>query len=100
MLISSNFKPDSKIMFDRNILTMVTKIAPFISFDKDPYPVIANKKIYWIIDGYTSTDRYPYSEPLQGINYIRNSVKAVIDAHNGSINLYISDDTDPIIKIL
>lgn len=98
MLISSNFKPDSKIMFDRNILTMVTKIAPFISFDKDPYPVIANKKIYWIIDGYTSTDRYPYSEPLQGINYIRNSVKAVIDAYNGSINLYISDDTDPIIK--
>ncbi|MDI3481289.1 MAG: uncharacterized protein PWQ97_944 [Tepidanaerobacteraceae bacterium] len=98
LLVSSNFDSNSKIMFDRDIKTMVAKIAPFLRFDKDPYMVVAKGRLYWMMDGYTTTDRYPYSEPIDDINYIRNSVKVIIDAYNGTVDFYIADNTDPIIK--
>ncbi|WP_422443680.1 UPF0182 family protein [Thermoanaerobacterium sp. DL9XJH110] len=98
LLVSTNFDSDSRILFDRDIKTMVKKVAPFIRFDIDPYLVVASGRLYWIIDGYTVTDRYPYSEPVEGINYIRNSVKAVIDAYNGTMDFYMADKSDPIIK--
>ncbi len=101
LLVSTNINPDSKILIYRNIMDRVRKIAPFMSFDDDPYVVTVGGKIYWIIDAYTMSDKYPYSEPLIGdgrINYIRNSVKVIVDAYSGKTDFYICDETDPIVK--
>jgi len=97
ILTSSSITSDSKMLINRNIMDRVTKIAPFLTYDKDPYMVISGGKLYWIIDAYTTSDRYPYSQPQGNINYIRNSVKVVIDANDGITNFYIVDKTDPII---
>ncbi len=100
MLLSNNITSDSKIVLYRNINERVRKIMPFIQYDLDPYIVLNEGKLYWIIDGYTVSTNYPYSEPLEesNINYIRNSVKIVIDAYNGDATYYIVDENDPIIK--
>ncbi|MDY6933462.1 MAG: UPF0182 family protein [Spirochaetota bacterium] len=102
IFISKNIESKSKILFRRNISTMVRSLTPFLEFDNDPYLILANDKLYWIIDAYTTTDRFPYSTPTDlafgKINYIRNSVKVVIDAYNGEMNYYIADDNDPILK--
>jgi uncharacterized protein len=95
-LLSRDINSDSKILINRNIKDRVQKIAPFLSYDSDPYIVISNGKLYWIIDGFTTSDRYPYSQPVNNINYIRNSVKVVIDAADGTTNFYIVDNNDPI----
>lgn len=95
-LLSGNINSNSKILINRNITDRVKKIAPFLTYDKDPYPVVSNGKIYWIIDAYTTSDRYPYSQPVDDVNYIRNSVKVVIDAVDGTTNFYIVDKNDPI----
>ena len=82
-------------------MTGSKKSPPFVSFDRDAYLVIAQGgRLFWIIDGYTKSDRFPYSEPIgrQGTNYIRNSVKAVVDAYNGTVDFYLSDARDPIIQ--
>ncbi|EJO5348930.1 UPF0182 family protein [Clostridium botulinum] len=97
-LLSKDINKQSKIIINRNIVDRVKKIAPFLKYDSDPYMVIANGKIYWIIDAYTTTNRYPYSEPYNNINYIRNSAKVVIDSVDGDINFYITDKHDPIIN--
>ncbi|NEZ48014.1 hypothetical protein FDF74_12600 [Clostridium niameyense] len=97
-LLSKDINKDSKIIINRNIVDRAKKIAPFLRYDSDAYMVIYKGKIYWIIDAYTVTDRYPYSEPYGNINYIRNSVKVVIDAEDGKTNFYITDKEDPIIK--
>jgi len=80
----------------------VNKIAPFIDFDGNPYLILNqdNGKLYWIIEGFTTADNFPYSQPLEGssLNYVRNSVKVVIDAYNGSTDFYIADEDDPIIE--
>lgn len=89
---------ESRIILFNNIRDRLAKAAPFLQQDKDPYMVIAGGKLYWIIDCYTTTDRYPYSDPDGGLNYIRNSVKAVIDAYNGTLDLYIYDEEDPLIQ--
>lgn len=88
-------------MLYRNIKERVPKIAPFLSYDSDPYPVINNQgEIYWMWDAYTVSKMYPYSEPFdeQGNNYIRNSVKITINAYDGTVSFYIADVEDPIIK--
>lgn len=101
LLISSNINSNSKIIINRNIIDRVKEIAPFLIFDEDPYIVVNEDdgKLYWIIDGFTYSDKYPYSEPYgdTNINYIRNSVKIVVDAYNGDTNFYIVDEEDPII---
>ena len=101
ILISPQITSDSRIVINRNINDRVRKIAPFIDYSLDPYLVInqADGKLYWIIEGYTNSSRYPYSEPYgeKSINYIRNSVKVVVDAYNGDVNYYIVDENDPII---
>ncbi|PYO11721.1 MAG: hypothetical protein DMD75_09810, partial [Candidatus Rokuibacteriota bacterium] len=76
------------------------QIAPFFKFDRDPYMVIDDDgRQIWMLDGYTTTDRYPYSDPVPGMgNYIRNSVKVTIDAYDGSVTFYRADDTDPIVR--
>lgn len=100
ILFSSDIVPESRMMYYRGIKDRVSKVAPYLAWDSDPYMVIrADGTLAWILDGYTVTRRLPYSEPMEGgWNYIRNSVKAVVDAYNGSITLYISDASDPIIQ--
>jgi uncharacterized protein len=107
MLLTRNFLPDTKVLFRRNINQRIREIAPFLQYDRDPYLVVADPQIpgqkdnylYWIIDAYTTSDRYPYADRgSQGINYIRNSVKVVVDAYHGSVDFYVADESDPIIN--
>ncbi|HQO72032.1 MAG TPA: UPF0182 family protein, partial [Sedimentibacter sp.] len=106
MMISNNIDSNSKILINRNIVQRVTEIAPFIYYDPDAYIVVNQDdgKLYWIIEGFTVSDRFPYSQPtdifIKGmdVNYIRNSVKVVIDAYDGTIDFYVADENDPIIK--
>ncbi|GAA0117615.1 UPF0182 family protein [Clostridium senegalense] len=95
-LLSQDITKDSKILINRNITERAKKIAPFIKYDKDPYIVVEDGKLYWILDGYTVSNKFPFSQPIDGINYIRNSVKVIIDAYDGTTNFYISDSSDPI----
>jgi len=98
--LSSEVTSTSKILLYRNVIERVQKLTPFIKYDNDPYPVIDNGKIKWIIDGYTTASTIPYSSNYSGqnFNYIRNSVKAVIDAYNGTVDFYIMDNNDPIMQ--
>ncbi|MGB3668546.1 MAG: UPF0182 family protein [Phormidesmis sp.] len=113
MLLTDNFTPNTQIMFRRNIKRRIQRLAPFLQFDGDPYLVVADagdefsppgeesgsNYLYWMIDAYTTSDRYPYADPgTNGFNYIRNSVKTIVDAYNGSVHFYIADDRDPIVR--
>ncbi len=101
ILLSSDITGESRILYYRNINERVKAVAPFLRFDGDPYLVVAdNGTLKWIIDAYTYSDRLPYAKPLQGgINYMRNPVKAVVDAYDGTLDFYISDPDDVIIKV-
>jgi len=100
IILSNDITPESRVMYYREIGERVKKAAPFITFDQDPYLVIADDgRLFWIIDGYTVSGQFPYSEPVRGLgNYIRNSVKAVVDAYNGSLAYYVSEPSDPLIR--
>src|SRR3989344_5856062 len=102
LFLSNDVTSESRILYYRNIKERVEKIIPFLTLDRDPYAVVADNKIYWIYDAYTKANDYPYSQPLtlneESINYIRNSVKIVIDSYEGSINFYQVDTNDPIIR--
>ena len=100
ILLSDDITSESRLMFDRQIRRRVEKIAPFLVLDDDPYPVVSDGRIYWIQDAYTVTDRYPYSSSSGGVNYIRNSVKVVIDAYQGSVTFYAAETADPIVQTL
>jgi uncharacterized protein len=96
ILLSNDINNESRILFLRNIRERVQKLAPFLSFDRDPYLVVADGRLYWMYDAYTTSARYPYSTPAGGLNYIRNAVKIVIDAYHGTTTVYVADATDPI----
>jgi len=98
ILLSDAITPESRILFNRRIRDRVGTLAgDFLDFDKDPYLVLADGRLYWFFDAYTSSSRYPYSTRLMnGTNYIRNSVKFVIDAYDGATTAYLADDKDPI----
>lgn len=99
LFVSTNIGKDSKIIINRNINDRIRKIMPYLQYDADPYIVTDQGRLYWIIDAYTASNRYPYSEPYSAetnVNYIKNSIKVVVDAYNGSVNYYLVDDTDPI----
>jgi len=110
LAISSEITPKSRIMFVRNIQTRVKRVAPYLSLDSDPYPVLLNGSIYWIQNAYTTTDSYPYSENVNtnelpssaglppSFNYIRNSVDVVTNAYTGKMTFYVMDQNDPIIR--
>jgi uncharacterized membrane protein (UPF0182 family) len=118
ILLSGAINSHSRIMYVRDPLARVSKVAPFLTLDGDPYPVIANKHIYWVVDAYTTTDNYPYSSrlglqqatadtyypggsvsgPVGQVNYIRNSVKAVVNAYTGAVSLYQWGGRDPILQ--
>ncbi|MBI3735417.1 UPF0182 family protein, partial [Candidatus Sumerlaeota bacterium] len=106
LLLSSDFTSESRVLMNRNIRDRVREVAPFFNYDLDPYMVLEGGKLYWILDGYTSTWQFPYSvaiyddrdlkgAPIIG-NYMRNPVKVVLDAYNGRMTFYVSDRTDPI----
>ena len=105
LFISGYFTPESRVMLRRNIVERAQTLAPFLSFDRDPYIVADADHYSYILDAYTTSENYPYSEAYQGslpafrgYNYLRNSVKAVIDAYNGSVTFYVFDRHDPIIN--
>ncbi|MBD2168195.1 UPF0182 family protein [Calothrix membranacea FACHB-236] len=112
MAITRDFLPETKVLLRRNVKQRIQAIAPFLKYDSDPYLVAADASLdqsnqdystnqnylYWMVDAYTTSSHYPYSEPdKDGINYIRNSVKVVVDAYNGTVNFYVADRNDPII---
>ena len=91
--------PDSRILIRRNVVERIKALTPFFLLDKDPYIVVTGKDLYWIQDAYTSSTHYPYSQPYgKDMNYMRNSVKIVVDAYNGTVDYYIADAEDPIIQ--
>ena len=100
ILLSGYLTSESRIMLHRNIKDRVETIAPFLQLDRDPYVAVSEGRLYWIQDAYTTSAWFPYAKPEPDggdINYIRNSVKAVIDAYNGTVALYVTDAADPII---
>lgn len=100
ILLSNDITKESRILFDRNIKTRIKKIAPFLRYDNDPYIVISDQgNLFWIIDAYTVSSRFPYAKPTPGWgNYIRNSVKVVVDAYNGSVGFY-QVEPDPLLEV-
>jgi uncharacterized protein len=105
LFISGYFTPDSRVMLRRNIVERVQTLAPFLSFDRNPYIIADSDHYSYILDAYTTSENFPYSESYEGslpafrgLNYLRNSVKAVIDAYNGSVTFYIFDQHDPVIR--
>jgi uncharacterized protein len=96
-LLSEDITSESRVMFYRRLSERVGRIAPFFRYDADPYLVISNGRLVWVQDGYTVSGSYPYSTPApNGINYIRNSVKATVDAFHGTVRFYLIDEADPI----
>lgn len=99
ILFSSYVKPDSRVLFARDLSTRLARLAPWLTLDSDPYPTVINGRIVWIMDGYTVSDYFPYSERLAGgLNYIRNAVKVTVDAYDGTVKLYAFDPNDPVLK--
>jgi uncharacterized membrane protein (UPF0182 family) len=100
VLLSDDITGESKVLFYRNISERVAKIAPFLHFDSDPYLVVSKKgRLVWIYDAYATSDRFPYSQLVDGrLNYIRNSVKVTVDAYDGTMRFYVADSADPLIQ--
>ena len=104
ILFTTYLTPDSRIMFNRRIKSRVTAIAPFLAYDTDPYMVVSGGRLFWIQDAYTASNMYPYSKRSKTqfrkreLNYIRNSVKVIIDAYSGHVAYYMIDTQDPILK--
>jgi len=111
VLGSGAIEGDSQMLWVRNVRDRLTKLAPFLSYDGDPYPVVVDGGVQWVVDAYTSTSNYPYAQRVgeavqltesSGVshqaNYLRNSVKAVVDGYDGSVALYVVDDADPIVR--
>ena len=104
LLFSQSITPQTRVLYNRQIIERIREITPFLSFDGDPYIVLADGKLYWMVDAYTTSNRFPYSDPTnlssgRSINYIRNSAKVVIDAYNGEVSYYlVRGNEDPIIS--
>jgi uncharacterized membrane protein (UPF0182 family) len=116
MLLTDDFTPETQLLFRRDITQRVQAIAPFLRYDQDPYLVVADayddpdntlrhqpgeatNYLYWVIDAYTTSDRFPYSDPhTYDFNYIRNSVKVVVDAYHGRVTFYMADNSDPVLQ--
>ncbi len=104
ILFTSYLQPESKIQIWRRVQERVQQVAPFLRLDHDPYAVVSQGKLYWIQDAYTVSDHFPYSTPHaaafdQGLNYIRNSVKVVVDMYDGAVRFYVMDPNDPVLAV-
>ncbi|MDL2264314.1 UPF0182 family protein [Synergistaceae bacterium OttesenSCG-928-I11] len=111
ILFTDSLRPESRVLYNRNVRQAILTVAPFLILDEDIYPVIIDGKIFWVQDAYTASASYPYSRPLPrnsaiqaglaayaNVNYIRNSVKITVDAYNGDMTFYVTDPTDPIVR--
>ena len=99
ILLSGDITEESRALYYRLLQARISRVAPFFRLDRDPYMVVSQGRLFWIQDAYTTTDRFPYSQPTEGMgNYIRNSVKVVVDAYHGTIRYYTTDVTDPLLK--
>ncbi|MGC4107572.1 MAG: UPF0182 family protein [Thermomicrobiales bacterium] len=96
IFFSSQLTGDSRLIDDRSVVDRAKKIAPFLQYDDDPYLVIADGRLVWVIDAYTTSDHYPNATKWQGVNYLRNSVKVTVDAYDGTTTFYRTGETDPI----
>ncbi len=101
IFFSGSVRPDSRIQYNRDLETRVNEVAPFLEYDEDPYPIVADGELKWIYDAYTTTDQYPYSRHTEfkddDINYLRNSVKVVVDAYTGDMTFYVAEE-EPIVE--
>jgi uncharacterized protein len=104
LLLNSDLRSDSQLLYRRNVRERISTLAPFLRLDRDPYIVVADGRLIWMIDAYTTTNRYPYSQPYpraepgRRFNYVRNSVKVTIDAYDGSTTFYVADPDDPLLR--
>lgn len=98
IIFSQYIESDSRVLFDRDIATRVAKLAPWLTVDSDAYPALIDGRIVWIVDAYTTSNRYPYSQYFRGVNYVRNSVKITVDAYDGTTTLWGFDPDDPILQ--
>jgi uncharacterized membrane protein (UPF0182 family) len=109
LLVSGQVTNDSRIIYIRDVVQRVKTIAPFLKFDSDPYPVVVGGRIQWVVDAYTTSNDYPYSQSIHpqepassgldtDLNYVRNSVKVTVDAYDGTVHFYVVDKTDPIVQ--
>jgi uncharacterized membrane protein (UPF0182 family) len=110
LFVSGQLTDQSRVIYNRDIRDRVQTAAPFLRFDADPYPVVLDGRVIWMIDGYTTTDRFPYSQVIRpealppgsgldtSMNYVRNSVKATVDAYDGTIHFYVVDESDPMVR--
>ena len=109
LVVSGELGSESRILYKRDVVDRAKTLAPFLKFDSDPYPAVIDGKVMWILDAYTSTDMFPYAERVNpravrkgdlrsSVNYVRNSIKVVVDAYDGTPNFYVVDDADPIAK--
>ncbi len=97
-LLNGDIHGDSQLLWRRNIRERVQEVAPFLRYDQDPYIVVDESgELWWMLDAYTVSNRFPYSDPLESINYIRNSVKITINAYDGTMTFYVVDEEEPII---
>ncbi len=100
IVLSPLVKSESRFIYNRDIKQRLNKVAPFLTLDQDPYVVISEGRLIWIQDAYTTSSRYPYSTATRGVgNYMRNSVKIVMDAYNGNVDMFVADPGDPILKV-
>lgn len=113
LLISGQVRPESRVLVQRNVKAITSDLAPFLEVDSDPYPVITDGRVMWVVDLYTSSGYFPYSQPINqslrrrlpvstdlsnGLSYLSSSVKATVDAYDGTVNFYVVDDSDPLIR--
>ncbi len=99
LYLAGEIEENSKLLMKRNIVKRVSTLMPYLKYDSDPYLVVAaNGRLYWLLDAYTHTDKFPYAAPVGDLNYVRNSVKVVIDPYDGTVDFYVFDQTDPILK--
>ncbi|MBZ5515609.1 MAG: UPF0182 family protein [Acidobacteriia bacterium] len=101
ILLSTDIRPESRLLIYRRVLDRAARLTPFLRYDEDPYLVITDDgSLVWMLDGYTTSEWYPYSDPSPGVgNYVRNAVKATINAYTGRVNFYVADPTDPLIQV-
>ncbi len=99
ILFTNQFTDEARILVFRQVRQRVSRLAPFLSWDENPYPVLHDGRIVWVLDGYTTTHRYPYSDPVAKTNYLRNAVKATVDAYDGTVTFYTADEEDPILQV-
>ena len=99
ILLSDYIHSESRLQIWRSVQERIRKITPFLELDRDPYLVMGDDRLYWVQDAYTTSRNFPYSQPFRNFNYIRNSVKIMVDAYHGTVEYYVADEEDPVLQV-